>query len=646
MKAFVGHSFEDRDEALVNKIITFLTQRNVQCQTGLKAQNKSVSAKVKALIDDNDFFIGIFTIDKPLEEKWRLFRKQNSGREFITSNWVIQESGYAIGRNKKIIFLVERGIYKFPELQGDEEYIPFTRDKAGMNEALIKLGDMILGIMPSKSGVSQSALSEPLKTETEEEKEDKSPAEQKEKDAIPYKELFDAFNKKDIKAARSIYEEKMKSKMEQDEANFYDCVIKRWEYCSGDADALKVLENIASTNNSSDAYWQAGMCYEFAHKYNLAAERFGKCIELAKTDEEKVNAIIRVSECYARDNKVGLAIDNLISAANKKIFESHYEKIYLALVKIAKDKQDDYLFVLFSEKALDINPVNTTIRFELAYKYGNTDKADLAIYHYKKMLDVYEDEGGLNNIGVEYANLDMKIKSISYYKKAIEKKNTLAYSNAAYKYIDGGFADEAEQLLKQADELSKEGKSVHQNIGYAKNKLEELKEAEKKKEKEILELAERKQKYKVRHAEAYSLINMGILPTEIKGNWHINNKWKVNLKVDNKNNVLEGYGEEEFEETLDGSFASLLGLGGGLVNPKQKIHKIRKIRISGTAKNFSGEYKIGVTEEKKNPVSLLDSPTEIYSANGLLIINKDLISIDTFEEDNKRKCYFEQWKAL
>ncbi len=47
MKAFVGHSFDEKNSLIVNKIIKFLESTGIKCETGEKAQNKSIAEKVK-----------------------------------------------------------------------------------------------------------------------------------------------------------------------------------------------------------------------------------------------------------------------------------------------------------------------------------------------------------------------------------------------------------------------------------------------------------------------------------------------------------------------------------------------------------------------------------------------------------------------
>jgi hypothetical protein len=148
MKAFVGHSFEQKDSQIVAKIIDFLKSAKVECQTGEEAQNRSVAEKVKTKISTNDIFIGIFTCDKEIVGDVGEGSPKNE-KAYTTSNWVIQESGFAIGCDRELIFLVEKGVYKFPELQSDLEVIYF--DRKSLEDTFLKINQMVGSIIKRKS---------------------------------------------------------------------------------------------------------------------------------------------------------------------------------------------------------------------------------------------------------------------------------------------------------------------------------------------------------------------------------------------------------------------------------------------------------------------------------------------------------------
>jgi len=195
MKAFVGHSFEEKDSQIVDKIIKFLESTGIKCQTGEKAQNKSIAEKVKERILNNDIFVGIFTCGKEIALNGSLFNFFNKERAYTTSNWVIQECGFAIGSNKELILLVEKGIYKFPELQGDLEVIYFNRES--LEETFLKLNQMIEFVKSKKiKGISseiQERLEDFEKQGAERQKE-KDKEEIKERKDEVFEKLYDALH--------------------------------------------------------------------------------------------------------------------------------------------------------------------------------------------------------------------------------------------------------------------------------------------------------------------------------------------------------------------------------------------------------------------------------------------------------------------
>ncbi len=115
---FVGHSFAKTDKSVNEAIAAFLTSLGMKVVTGEKPKADSISEKVKREIDDQAIFVGVFT------RRDKIARKQ----EWTTSPWVIDEKAYAIGRRKKLILIKESGVGSIGGIQGDYEFLEFTRD--------------------------------------------------------------------------------------------------------------------------------------------------------------------------------------------------------------------------------------------------------------------------------------------------------------------------------------------------------------------------------------------------------------------------------------------------------------------------------------------------------------------------------------
>jgi hypothetical protein len=115
---FVGQSFEPLD-AIVNKCVhETLEGLGLAVFTGDRPKADRISEKVKSLIEGQSIFVGIFT------RRDKIARKT----EWTTSQWVLDEKAYAVGRQKPLILLREEGVNSIGGIQGDYEYIEFSRD--------------------------------------------------------------------------------------------------------------------------------------------------------------------------------------------------------------------------------------------------------------------------------------------------------------------------------------------------------------------------------------------------------------------------------------------------------------------------------------------------------------------------------------
>lgn len=657
MKAFIGHSFDSRDEDLFNKISTFLTKNGITWDDGDRVQNKDISDKIKQRICDREIFIGIFTIDREIKpavvqgqlrnksffQKIKIRLSPNKFPKILpiytTSNWVIQESGFAIGKDRKLIFLVEQGVDKFPELQGDIEIIPFER--SFLDKALVKLLQMIHDIR-SRLQTTEQVASKEIPTA---EKEDKEEVKQK---GLPWDKMFEAKDNGDIPGFEKIYQDEIREHLKKEDAIFWDAFLCGFKYRSGDANALGVLIEMSEETRNYNVVTQLASCYDSVGKNDEARKEFLKSIELTEDINEKLRSYISIAKSYAQEKDYDTAINVLLKVANAKEYTNKLEKIFVGLSEIATTKEDVDLFIAFTEKALSINPVDTTLRFNLGLKYLNLNKNDLAIYHYKILLHTQESSGCLNNLAIGYAGLGMKAKEARCLEQAVNKKDdTLPYANISQKYLDEGFTNAAEKLLEEADELSVKGVKVVGNVGNAKGRLKNILEDEEKKEKEILGKAEQVHKFRVKHTDAYAFILGDANVPDITGKWDMAGKWIIDFKAGKERNAFVGKASFEVEEpTTAYPFYS------GAFISKEKQFKIVEIEINLTINNFSGKYSLKVMERKKGePVvtsrTLLGSLDNVtYSASGLVVINQAATNADAFEENSKDEKLFLKWIKL
>lgn len=115
--AFIGHSFASGDQGVADYVTGLLQAIGIAVVTGQRPKADRISEKVKKLIDDQYIFVGLFTRRDQLkgESRW------------TTSPWIIDEKAYAVAREKVLVLLIEEGVDNIGGLQGDYEYISFSR---------------------------------------------------------------------------------------------------------------------------------------------------------------------------------------------------------------------------------------------------------------------------------------------------------------------------------------------------------------------------------------------------------------------------------------------------------------------------------------------------------------------------------------
>ena len=172
INAFVGHSFLDKDEILVRKFLNYFDQvkgivPGFSWENAQEAEPDVLFEKVKRLFADKHLFIGICTRNEvalpydALTAYWWNKNKLATNKvhvEHKTSDWIIQEIGFALARDLRVILFVEEGVRSPGGMQGDLNYIPFRR--SSLDRCFGQFLEMIKAIMASTLVASISAVSQ------------------------------------------------------------------------------------------------------------------------------------------------------------------------------------------------------------------------------------------------------------------------------------------------------------------------------------------------------------------------------------------------------------------------------------------------------------------------------------------------------
>jgi tetratricopeptide (TPR) repeat protein len=499
IKAFVAHSFTEEDAGVVAVILRFL-DRVVELHPRFNwahaehPEPSLVDAKVLSLISDKNLFIGICTrkervvLPKALSENWFARSSLTAKKidfQWKTSDWIIQEIGLAIGRNMKIILLVEENTKSPGALQGNLEYIEFSRS------APEKCFDKLLGMIASLSprSASTSSTTQEATPQGDQDAELKQPSIEN-RWTTPKPDW-----KTDDFQLALLWHILKKEKSEEDRITelYYasddggdEEKRKAWDahrealhitHGSGDLAKLERYSTDLPMNSSIAADLASG--YLHYQEYEKAAKAYLLAADTCKDETRLISLLGDAALNYikAGEHPRARELEARMIQLSEKIDQGEVD-VLQAKKYIAEQEKDDVTALAVLERLIQINPGDIDARFSLAYKYSETGQDDLAAFHYSRIPTAERKAYTWNNLGVSLERLGLPIKSVAAYKKSEALGETLAMSNLAIKLRNAGFAQEAHQTLDAALKIA----DHHKNVETALASIKDEQDAEDKKE--------------------------------------------------------------------------------------------------------------------------------------------------------------------
>jgi tetratricopeptide (TPR) repeat protein len=636
LKAFVGHSFLKEDEEIVRAFLEFFDHVKemgigFDWENAKPAEPKTLAEKVKELTREKNVFIGICTKRECVVEPDKLekakftkntLKAHTQDLVWKTSDWLIQEIGLCIGRDMIPILLVEEGLRQPGGLQGDLEYIPFARSSP--EKCFNKILEMITAMIPK--AVAQTAQAESVEKAEKEEKPEKEETldwlEPKEEWTRRHFEiaLMRAIATENGDAEQKIYQAYLSSSAGQKEETRNGWVAAR-EYIKlvmGNG-TLGDLQGMAKRfPNNSEVQYYLGQAYEKYEEFQKAAESFQQAAQHATSEDIKFSRLRDVAVALAKAGHIDKS-RGIITEMTKIVdnISDRQTTILGVLKELADIEKNDDQYLGASEALLDIYPDDSDMRFELAYRYSNLDRENLALYHYSRIPKDQRTEATWNNIGVANARLGLDSKAVEAYRKSEELDGTLAMSNLAKKLINAGFLPEAEKICDQATRI----KDYDKRIGLTISRIKEVQEEEGKKQETILTDTKRYREFYRDFGQACGKIP----PTLQRGIWE-GHKCKLNLEIKDSKLTAEG----TYETSPWGALAAALAGGSTpLQAPKPARHTIQ---YNGKLTGLAVKCEVTVEEEGQavKPRSLLAETAG--SKEALMIISDDLNEIRVYEK--------------
>ena len=181
-----------------------------------------------------------------------------------------------------------------------------------------------------------------------------------------------------------------------------------------------------------------------------------------------------------------------------------------------------------NQKALQINPQDVEVYFNLANTLKDLNRKDEAVVTYKKAINIKPDYMEVyNNLGITLREIKKLKESELIYKKAIELKPDFAdaYNNLGISQRELNKFEESEASYKKAIELKPDFADAYNNLGYTLRELGRLDDSEASYKKAI--------ELKPDFADAYNNLSFTLLS---KSNFEEAFKlsewrWKTELKI-------------------------------------------------------------------------------------------------------------------
>lgn len=534
LAAFVGHSFSDDDRDLVRRFLDFF-DRVAAMGFGFSwdhaepAEPKELSQKVREKMQGKNLFIGICTAKEraidPAKLRPVVLQRDKlaaPAQEFEakTSDWMLQEIGCACGREMNLIILLEEGLRKPGGLQGDVEYIPFSRGAA--DESHNKLLEMLQALSPRQpqAEIAGSPAPEVSAQEVATAIEPERPPEKPIADWTVHEfdnGLFNAVSEGNSAEETRLTQAYLASEFGGTEyqkvrwgslAHYLHATL-RGEDRIAELTALRaenpdhdsVASHLARLYEGYGEMQRAGVLWEeSAAHVDDATIRLERLCSAAQ-------AYVKAEE-HASSNRVMNAAKSLALEVSTPQADTSILKASAAIASASKQPNE---FQAFTEAVLELNPEEHQDRFQLAYHYSEEGDHDLAYYHYEILSLRSPALSTWNNLGVAAAKLDLPARAISAYRESQHMGGTLAMSNIAHRFIGAGFVPEAQAITSEATAKP----NYHPQVGTAISRIKEVLDDETQKLEEIKAKLKKRRSFSIHFGKA-SLKPLG---STISGTW-------------------------------------------------------------------------------------------------------------------------------
>lgn len=511
LSAFVGRSFLEEDKKVwhdLRDILDSLKTMGFEYEDGKEGQIRPISEKVRELILRHEIYIGVLTKRFPIwdvptswYERWMYPLGSYTPKKWTTSEWVIEEVGFAIGKDRKILLLIEKDV-NFPttDLDGDTQWVPFNRENLSASQT--EISQMILNLISQRV----TSIPESVSVATSAPSDKKIVSLQEPTFTDQMKSIKECALSGNFTEAERIQGEMIKSMPDTEFHGFWNAFLLRIRACNNDTGALTQLVQKCTTDPSDfNAVEELATVYSSFKQHKQASQLLISHLGNVPP-QQRSNLAISAAAALCEDSKTPEAISLLLEQLQKEQDESVRVFLYRAMASTAEKANNLDLEIAFLEKVVRLVPTDNDARFRLAYVYSN-NLAKQAAYHYKLVVDHSDWAGASNNLGVVYEALGFKANQYKSYERVAERY-PLAKANLAQIYASAGIHSEAADLANAVLPISTDDNDAKIAIDRARFALDEIAKTERAEKEAIDKIADdtkADREFMCAYAEAFCL---------------------------------------------------------------------------------------------------------------------------------------------
>ncbi len=324
----------------------------------------------------------------------------------------------------------------------------------------------------------------------------------------------------------------------------------RYEYAN-QSDSLKELERLSEEMEiRSYALRSLAQCYVKSRSYDEAIKALELSIEASQNPDERIIGITSLSNVYIEIAEY----DKAVEIVGREISEHPPSKrtgdLFKTLATIYEKENEILLQSIALEMALNYEPDDADLRFKTAYTQGEAKLSHLSVTNYETLLrQKPSSDSTQNNLGVHLSDLGLPIRAVQYYEASSKSDNTLAMANLAYLYMNNGFKDEANEMLKSAQTKDTVHPTVSDAVSILSNKIEK----EKSRWDEIIQSGVKHQLFIKSFANARFMSKPK--PNSFHGVWKFDDQ-ETQVK-ETKDRIDAEWGEKSSKRCLEGDITNL-----------------------------------------------------------------------------------------